>query len=515
MSAPGAAWLPWSAYDARIAKVVAELSAENCDGVPPECCSSVEPRLLPAPADCDYDWHARFAGVACQRIVPFVGPLDVSPLRDRGLGLVALRDIEAGELLLVEEAWVLSTETYGVGDPRAAEALVELCEARLLDLAVDAAEKELVSGLHGADFAGDVVSEAALEIRTLLFRSYLHRVQSRGGPATAPPSAAGGEAPSKSPSVPRALLRQIVALNARRTESWNARTLLLDEEDARGGLWLIASLFNHSCCGNVTLSYCSPGHEGAARVGALVARAAVALRAGTELCHTYVYPFDTVVERRTKLERGYGFSCACLRCRVEEPLAQEASTLADSLEVSVAAYSAARKAGSVAKMAAAMPDFQKALGRVDAVASSVRGNEEVRTLWRSQFVWGFHGLAMAAECAGQFEVAAEAFGSCARLIAAGAPSTGYDVKYRMMLAQCLARQLLSTSRPNDTASAAVAVRLREAMKDAEAAHNRCYGGGARHFLVRLQPRLDEIYAALRRASSAKSDAGGGAGGGKR
>merc|ERR1712129_692974 len=109
-------------------------------------------------------------------------------------------------------------------------------------------------------------------------------------------------------------------------------------------------------------------------------------------------------------------------------------------------------------------------------------------------VWGFHGLAFAAERGGGFLDAARAFEVCTELIAAVAPGSGYELKYRMMLLQCLSRQILACA-PGVSATS-----LKQALREAEDAHVRCYGGGARHFLLRMKKRLDEVFAALRRVA---------------
>eukprot|EP00747_Dinoflagellata_sp_TGD_P220625 gnl/TRDRNA2_/TRDRNA2_92577_c1_seq1.p1 gnl/TRDRNA2_/TRDRNA2_92577_c1~~gnl/TRDRNA2_/TRDRNA2_92577_c1_seq1.p1 ORF type:complete len:172 (+),score=34.72 gnl/TRDRNA2_/TRDRNA2_92577_c1_seq1:75-518(+) len=144
-------------------------------------------------------------------------------------------------------------------------------------------------------------------------------------------------------------------------------------------------------------------------------------------------------------------------------------------------------------MHAVIPEFVAALARVDAAAARLVSSSELRLLWKAQFVWGFHGLAMAAECVGCYREAAEAFRTCIQLIAAVAPSTGYELKYRMMLVQCLARQVLSGA-PGGSGRA-----LRSAVREAEVGHARCYGGGTGHFRVRMKDRLEEVEAAIRRA----------------
>ena len=89
-------------------------------------------------------------------------------------------------------------------------------------------------------------------LRLKIFEQHLHLL---GQSDNAEAGYEEGPGPSL-PAWPRQLqsaVSAIVASNSRRSEAWNALTLLLDETQALGGLWLVASLFNHSCCANVML----------------------------------------------------------------------------------------------------------------------------------------------------------------------------------------------------------------------------------------------------------------------
>lgn len=285
---------------------------------------------------------------------------------------------------------------------------------------------------------------------------------------------------------------------------WDPWTLLLDERQTLGGLWLAGSLFNHSCLGNVVTSFCY-GEDG--RLSTLVARAATNIAAGEELCHTYIYPLETVDERRAKLRRSYGFECCCPRCELEAPLADVATGLADRLEPQVQRFSALRSAGdrsSATEMGKVIKEIQKVLAEIRQVAQRElerRGGTDA-LLWRSQFLWGSHCLAMALEhlglAPGRMEEAAEAYRSCVELAALLAPSSGYELKYRVMLVQCLTRAVQAFG---PQATFVTSQMLKEALKEAEEAHHRCFGGGGRHFVARMQPRLQEVFAALKLLAS--------------
>lgn len=472
-------------FDERLARLVLRLAGQNDSStVSPQPPSAAEV----AARDATYDWAGLYAGVSPrEEVPPFLGALSVKELPARGLGFVAARDIEPGELLLVEECWALSPLQP---EQPAGEGLLDACLAKLRDVAVDDEEKAVVICMHGSSRSAAAI-EGSIDDRVSVFRRYVSRVQdlSNGSHPTpnAKPTKQGIQMSSDQDS--RSNLAGVLASNARKTESWDPHTLLLDESGARGGLWLLSSLFNHSCQGNVALSYCHAPDSSPL----LVARAASPLGRGAELCHSYVYPFETVGERRARLQRAYGFQCACDRCVVEAPLADQAVTLADSLELGVAAFTEARRTGKRSTMTAAASRLRSGLADVDREAAAKLG-ESQRALWRAQFVWGDHALAMASEAASSPGDAAEAFSRCVTLTAAAAPGTGYDLKYRAMLAQCLARRVLAGGCGVPISS--LREPLESALRDLQATHGRIYGGGSRHFSTRMRKRLDEVYAAL-------------------
>ena len=71
----------------------------------------------------------------------------------------------------------------------------------------------------------------------------------------------------------------------------------------------------------------------------------------------------------------------------------------------------------------------------------------------------------------------------------------YELKYAMMLTQCLARWALHAAGPFE-------VQLKEALRRAEEVHDGLYGGGGRHFVRRFARRLQEVYAAAKGARGA-------------
>ena len=191
----------------------------------------------------DLDWAGLYSsGIQCS---PYVGPVEARLLEGRGLGLVTSRPVQAGELLLLEEPWATS-RSCGAASSAALPELTEACMQKLASAQIN--EQALFWSLHGQACASGTKAWQNPQLRLAIFQKYLCQMND------------GNEGTDvKLPALPDRQLRNavtsIVASNSRRTETWNSLTLLLDETQALGGLWFAASLFNHSCCANVTLSY--------------------------------------------------------------------------------------------------------------------------------------------------------------------------------------------------------------------------------------------------------------------
>lgn len=184
----------------------------------------------------------------------YVGPIAVQHFEGRGLGLVATCKINAGDVLLIENAFALST-TRNAPISKAMAELTGACCNKVDSLATPLVEREAFWCLHSDD--GDK-SLKDIQIRTKAFEAYFAQLNSgtieEESLRTDPSSHAGLQKREK-------VVASIVSSNSRKTEHWNPWTLLLDESESRGGLWLAASLFNHSCLGNVVVSYGSSSKD--------------------------------------------------------------------------------------------------------------------------------------------------------------------------------------------------------------------------------------------------------------
>eukprot|EP00438_Fugacium_kawagutii_P007584 Skav225342 [mRNA] locus=scaffold3721:30122:30862:+ [translate_table: standard] len=183
-----------------------------------------------------------------KQLKPCVGPIAVQHFEGRGLGLVATCKIDAGDVLLIENAFALST-TCNAPISKAMAELTGACCNKVESLATPLVEREAFWCLHSDD--GDK-SLKDIQVRTKAFQTYFAQLNSgtiEEESLGTDPSSHGGQKNREK------IVASIVSSNSRKTEHWNPWTLLLDESESLGGLWLAASLFNHSCLGNVVVSY--------------------------------------------------------------------------------------------------------------------------------------------------------------------------------------------------------------------------------------------------------------------
>ena len=212
----------------------------------------------------EVDWAKLYAGSLGAK--PFLGAVEARQLPGQGLGLVASRPVKAGEVLLLERAWATS-RTRGAASGVALAELADACARKLRS--ADVHERAVFWCLHGGKSEEDAWQRP--ELRLAAFRRYLRQMRGFTDPDLQLPAP---------PDQVQSAVSSRVASNSRRSETWNAHTLLLDETHALGGLWFAASLFNHSCCANITLSY-ALSKDGPGLQSSAVARAAIQGSLGT------------------------------------------------------------------------------------------------------------------------------------------------------------------------------------------------------------------------------------------
>ncbi|KAK4705887.1 hypothetical protein P7C70_g311, partial [Phenoliferia sp. Uapishka_3] len=262
----------------------------------------------------DYDWPFLF-GTAKEKatldIASFSGEMIESvDIAGRGRGLVAKRDIERGELLLVAKPFAMSLadrtrKKYVVGanlftntlDPYPTADLAALLIQQLMD---DPTIAPTLFSLHpGSSFP-------------------LYEVSS---------------------GIDTSRIEALVTYNAFHTESLAQKTTsvspqedFLDTIHAPSTIYHIPSLMNHSCIGNVSYSFLAD---------TIFLRARRRLAKGAELVDSYVDSMSGLSTRQNVLSK-HGFVCTCdlcaydradgeAHCASREALAVELESLTDKI----------------------------------------------------------------------------------------------------------------------------------------------------------------------------------------
>lgn len=215
------------------------------------------------------DW-TRFYGEEVGVSAPsYVGPVAIHEFEGRGLGLIATCKISPGEVVLIEDSFGLSSTPNGPIQKAKTE-LVEACCNKLGSVDTPLLYKATFWCLHSEDEETRWEGWKQTSFRKSVLHKYFDHLNSA---ESANGTYNGLEQPPPDWGKSKKSVASVVSLNSRKTERWNPWTLLLDESKSLGGLWLAASLFNHSCLGNIVVSY---GAGKACRNCAIVGLARVA-----------------------------------------------------------------------------------------------------------------------------------------------------------------------------------------------------------------------------------------------
>lgn len=272
----------------------------------------------------EYDWAELYKsetesnGVLPKpsNVTSFCSCLEVQIVPGRGRSLVLTADVHEGALLFVSKAFALSAET-------------ELQKMVLKTLSTcPQVDYDRFFCLFDGKNGGNAVPVALnLEGRASDF-------------------APGENATARVVDVVR--LKQILKFNTFARDTLNE----YGAADASPvcGIWFLPTFLNHSCCPNVQRTFVAD---------LMVCRAARHLKAGTELCDTYVSALQPVHIRRERLKADCSFECQCPRCVLEESIfsTDSAKPILDRLDKIVEDIDPA--------------NLQKAAKAFDALAASV------------------------------------------------------------------------------------------------------------------------------------------------
>ncbi|KPV78180.1 uncharacterized protein RHOBADRAFT_40724 [Rhodotorula graminis WP1] len=275
---------------------VVELDPTSAEGR--ECVQRVE-RMLRESATGEYDWRQIVKdsdeGVDEKELSlgDYVGPVKVVEIKGRGggRGIVATRDIKAGELLL--EAFATGEATKGrlvmgydltrnMASRASKMALVEACAAKVQD---DPSAAALLYALHGGEKAEPVGA-------AVLGAQQDRELDSSSQPAFADIARIEG-------------ICLVNAFSLRRTNMCDDDAGHDLVEDGGSALFLGGSLFNHSCTPNASWTLYGDVQ---------VVRARAPVKAGDEVFAAYV-PASSAPEKRDSLFKlHFPNGCTCAYC---------------------------------------------------------------------------------------------------------------------------------------------------------------------------------------------------------
>ncbi|KDQ08785.1 hypothetical protein BOTBODRAFT_191546 [Botryobasidium botryosum FD-172 SS1] len=320
----------------------------------------------------DYDWEAMFkdAQVPGKRIdvAEFVGPMEVQqmPYRGGGRGVVATRDIKAGELILVSKAFAASFPDELYGDR------VEL-QNSITGGVESACSSEVLSQIISKIFGRP-------ELAPLVFGLYAG--PSYPDPAHNYPLRVLSDHNVRSPLVQELnldtqridhifnfnvfvpeTLRSVHPLDISSHGDGNPSneihlfgnpdTTPPNKDDLPSALFLLPSLFNHSCDGNTTWYNFRD---------IMIIRAIKPVQKGEELTLPYVQGSSTL-SRHERLKK-YGVTCDCSLCLADREDGEEACRLRERLLDSL---------GSLRSPGTSPADIRSFLCKVEGTHSALRG----------------------------------------------------------------------------------------------------------------------------------------------
>ncbi|GAA6041925.1 hypothetical protein JCM8097_000225 [Rhodosporidiobolus ruineniae] len=272
----------------------------------------------------EYDWRELASVVGPEgrdlEMGDYVGPIEVVEMEGKGggRGVVATRDVKAGDLLLVEKAFAVDYPDpdrlvldfklqHGSLGEHLDYPLACSIASRILD---DPSTAELVYGLYGG--------KAFPPTGTLPFGAFGQRIV---------------EQVSETVDVDAARIAAIADQNRFRC-SYVKRA---DNDMYRGnpsGLFLSTSLFNTSCVSNAkALTYRD----------VIVVRARTPIKAGEEVTVSYVTPAESYQGRTEVLKTHFDDGCACPLCSLDradghKELARRSELVEERLPALRAAY---------------------------------------------------------------------------------------------------------------------------------------------------------------------------------
>ncbi|KAL8035525.1 hypothetical protein ABFX02_12G102600 [Erythranthe guttata] len=232
-------------------------------------------------------------------LAEYIGALDIKKSEISGRGLFATKNVESGTLLFVTKAVAVDRAIMPQDSGENAHLVIW---KNFVDKVSDAAGKcsgltDLISNLS----SGEEDDENTMEVpRIGIFRPEETEAEEFDTDSCK----------KKKKLLDMGRLLSILDANSFLEDSISAKVLGKNADYQGVGLWVLASLINHSCEPNVRRLHVGDH---------VVVHASRDLRAGEELTFAY---FDVLspLSKRREMARSWGFVCGCKRCKFEENL---------------------------------------------------------------------------------------------------------------------------------------------------------------------------------------------------
>jgi hypothetical protein len=229
-------------------------------------------------------------------VQPHVGPIQLTTTVATGRGLVAARDIAAGECLFVTPPTLDATveDIRNMHQSSSSESLEVIAEGVLLQTMKDALRSD-GNRFAAASFLA-LVGSSASDVTCLSMDRLL-----------------GKEATTVAESINDADLLQIIRRNAFGPDFITYNVIQKRWKDDPTytphrilGLYPLAAMINHSCCPNALRVFCAGN--------VMVVHASEAIAKGSEILWSYLPPTQPFSVRQAVLRQQHGFACDCRRC---------------------------------------------------------------------------------------------------------------------------------------------------------------------------------------------------------
>ncbi|KAJ8774610.1 hypothetical protein K2173_017056 [Erythroxylum novogranatense] len=218
----------------------------------------------------------------------YIGPVQIKRSELSGRGLFAIKNIDAGTVMLVTKAIATERGIVSAGGP--SENAQMVMWKNFVDKVVESAIKckrihQLISTLSAGE-DGDNLEVPEIS----LFR----------------PEAELGCQSNEKPDMVKIL--SILDVNSLVEDSVSAKVFGKNSDYYGIGLWVLASFINHSCKPNARRLHVGDH---------VVVHASRDIKAGEEITFAYFDVFCPL-EKRKEMSLTWGFQCACKRCKFEE-----------------------------------------------------------------------------------------------------------------------------------------------------------------------------------------------------